>query len=98
MFPDSTIRTHLSWRTNMKTYAPLLRLKPGASPHEQCPDYDSASQACRIGMSQAKPSVRQRAIYCTSDDYDNCPIYLCNALRQSRTEGLDRDDLLVNDK
>lgn len=82
----------------MKTYTPLSRLKPGASPHEQCPDYDSASQACRISISQAKPSARQRSIYCTSDDYDNCPIYLCNALRQSRACGLDRENLRANGK
>ncbi|MCA1797237.1 MAG: hypothetical protein ABR516_05285 [Desulfuromonadaceae bacterium] len=82
----------------MKKEADILSFKQQVKPHEQCPDYDSATQACRIGISQEVPSERQRSIYCNTDDYDNCPIYLCNALRQSRGYGLDRENLRINGK
>ncbi|MGM0415710.1 MAG: hypothetical protein ACQEQK_02050 [Thermodesulfobacteriota bacterium] len=82
----------------MKKQANLLQFAQQAKPHEKCPDYDPDTQMCKIATSREVPSERQRSIYCNSDDYDNCPIYLCNALRQSRGYGLDREDLLVNGK
>ncbi|PLY01452.1 MAG: hypothetical protein C0622_07395 [Desulfuromonas sp.] len=66
--------------------------------HHSCPDYDAAKQSCRVAISQENPSAAHRQTYCSGDDYDNCPIYLCNALRSSRPCGLDRENLLVNDK
>ena len=44
------------------------------------------------------PSHRQRLNYCTTDDYDNCPIYLCKALRNSTPQGLDRENTLQSGK
>lgn len=82
----------------MKNGASTLLFGQQAKPHEQCPDYNPDSRLCRIATSGEIPSEHQHSTYCNSDDYDNCPIYLCNALRQSRPEGLDREDLLVNDK
>jgi|GEM_PF-1743232 hypothetical protein len=82
----------------MKKQENLRYFKQYAKPHEQCPDYDPDTQMCRISTSQEVPSERQRSIYCNTDDYDNCPIYLCNALRQSSGYGLDREDLRVNGK
>lgn len=82
----------------MKKTEDILQFGQQAKPHEQCPDYNPDTQLCMIATSKEIPSERQRSIYCNTDDYDNCPIYLCNALRQSRTEGLDREDLRVNDK
>jgi len=82
----------------MKKQENLLQFEQPAKPHEQCPDFDPDTQMCMIATSREVPSERQRSIYCNSDDYDNCPIYLCNALRQSRGYGLDREDLLVNGK
>jgi hypothetical protein len=76
----------------------LIPSKQQAKPHEQCPDYAANTRTCMIATSKEIPSERQRSIYCNSDDYDNCPIYLCNALRQSRTYGLERENLRVNGK
>lgn len=59
-----------------------------------CPDYDDNKQVCLASTSLMIPSRIQQMNYCATDDYDNCPIYLCKALRSSRRQGLDRDSLV----
>jgi hypothetical protein len=44
------------------------------------------------------PDSKDRVRYCTTDDYDNCPIYLCKALRSSVPQGLDRETLVDSGK
>ena len=62
--------------------------------HCECPDYDRNKQVCLASTSLMIPSRTQQMNYCATDDYDNCPIYLCKALRSSRPQGLDRDSLV----
>ena len=63
-----------------------------------CPDYAACKQVCLASTGQIVPSRRQQMSYCATDDYDNCPIYLCKALRSSRSQGLDRDTLINSGK
>ncbi len=63
-----------------------------------CPEYDPL-QADLSGFNPAdgsRPSQQMR--YCATDDYDNCPLYLCKALRSSRSHGFDRDTLIDSGK
>jgi hypothetical protein len=62
--------------------------------HCACPEYDCKKQVCLASISLMIPSRTQQMNYCATDDYDNCPIYLCKALRSSRPQGLDRDSLV----
>jgi hypothetical protein len=62
--------------------------------HRNCPDYDGRRQLCLAATGQMIPSRRQQMRYCATDDYDNCPIYLCKALRSSSSHGLDRDPMI----
>lgn len=59
-----------------------------------CPDYDCNKQVCLASTRLMIPGRTQQMKYCATDDYDNCPIYLCKALRSSRRQGLDRDSLV----
>ena len=63
-----------------------------------CPDYDCCGQVCGAATGQVVPNRLQQMRYCATDDYDNCPIYLCKALRSSRSQGLDRDTLSASGK
>lgn len=63
-----------------------------------CPDYDYRTCVCLASTTQLSPGLKQRMNYCTTDDYDNCPIYLCKALRTSTPHGLDREDLVDSGK
>jgi hypothetical protein len=63
-----------------------------------CPDYDCSGQTCQAAIGRVFPCRRQQMRYCATDDYDNCPIYLCKALRSSRTQGLDREALVDSGK
>jgi hypothetical protein len=53
-----------------------------------CPDYDCNNQVCLASSSRMIPGRKQQIRYCATDDYDNCPIYLCKALRSSAPQGL----------
>lgn len=66
--------------------------------HRQWPDYDCSKQPWMASTWQTIPNQRQQWHYCATDDYDNCPIYLCCALRSSRSLGLDRENLLASGK
>jgi hypothetical protein len=63
-----------------------------------CPDYDCNNQVCLASSSRMIPGRKQQIRYCATDDYDNCPIYLCKALRSSAPQGLDRDTLVDSGK
>ena len=63
-----------------------------------CPDYDLGKRICLASHSSMIPDSRDRLRYCTTDDYDNCPIYLCKALRSSVPQGLDRETLVDSGK
>lgn len=63
-----------------------------------CADYDLGKRICLASYSSMIPDSRDRLRYCTTDDYDNCPIYLCKALRSSVPQGLDRDTLVDSGK
>lgn len=45
-----------------------------------CPCFD-ASEVCNVSLFSLLPSPTLRVYFCNSEDYDNCPIYLANALR-----------------
>ena len=66
--------------------------------HCCCPDFDPAQQLCSVSFSRQQPSARSKMLYCTTDDYDNCPIYLCNALRSSSRGGINRENLAATGK
>lgn len=59
-----------------------------------CPEYDGNKQVCLAATTLMVPDRRQQMQYCATDDYDNCPVYLCKALRSSRGQGLDREPWL----
>ncbi len=65
---------------------------------KDCPDYDCGRQMCLAAMEPLAPNLRQQMRYCTTCDYDNCPIYLAKALRSSRTQGVDRDSIVDSGK
>lgn len=64
----------------------------------ECPDYDCIKQICIAATGPLMPSRRQQMRYCSTCDYDNCPIYLGKALRSSRPQGLDRESLVASGK
>lgn len=66
--------------------------------HRQCPDYVRSRNLCLVSTRQTIPNLRQKTLYCATDDYDNCPIYLCSALRTSRPLGLDRENMVNSGK
>lgn len=66
--------------------------------HRQCPDYVRSRNLCLAFTRQAIPNQRQQVHYCSTDDYDNCPIYLCSAQRSSRPLGFDRDNMRTSGK
>lgn len=63
-----------------------------------CPEYVRCKQICLASTRQMVPGRRQQMRYCATDDYDNCPLYLCKALRSSRSHGFDRDTLIDSGK
>ncbi len=66
--------------------------------HNACPDYDCHRQLCLASTGNLIPDRKQQLNYCASDDYDNCPIYLCKALRSAATHGLDRENAFDSGK
>jgi len=49
-----------------------------------CPFWDSLTLSCQVSFSREVLSARRRLHYCMTDDHDNCPLYLAEALRRSR--------------
>lgn len=63
-----------------------------------CPEYDCRMQVCLASIGQIIPTRRHQMRYCACDDYDDCPFYRSKALRSCRSQGLDRDSLLLSGK
>ena len=68
-------------------------LAPDAS-SARCP-YHGVDARCRAAVSGLSPDRRRARNYCTSEDYDLCPLYLSKLLRSSRPRycGTSRHDL-----
>ena len=49
-----------------------------------CPFWDSHSGSCQVSFSREAIGSKRCLHYCLSDDHDNCPLYLAEALRRSR--------------
>ena len=64
----------------------------------ECPEYDGSGPVCQAAIGYMVPSRQQQMHYCSSCDYDNCPVYLGKALRTSRPQGADRESLLASGK
>lgn len=47
-----------------------------------CPHWDSESSICMASISSMRLGIVERLVYCSSDNYDNCPIFLAKALRR----------------
>lgn len=60
-----------------------------------CPFGDLDDNICRASASAMSLDSRKRVHYCCSDNYDNCPLFLCQVLRGSRPlyRGVDRGPL-----
>ena len=58
-----------------------------------CPYFNGRQKICTAARQLLTPGEHYRASYCRSDDYDNCPFYLCQALRNSQALGHGRESL-----
>ncbi len=76
----------------------LLRTENHMLTHNKCPYYNGSKQLCIASASRMIPPHNKQLRYCASDDYDNCSLYLCKALRSSRHQGLDRETLFDSGK
>jgi hypothetical protein len=74
------------------------RFQKPAAINRGCPDFDTCKKICLAATGRITPGHHQQMIYCATDDYDNCPIYLGKALRSSRSQGLDRESLSESGK
>lgn len=63
-----------------------------------CPYFDDLRKACGAAADTRflHPACQTR--YCLTDDYDDCPLYLCQALRSSQSLGHDRESLKSSGK
>lgn len=60
--------------------------KPGKGYESMCPYYNNTNTAniCMASISSLLTDLRRREIYCDSENYDNCPIFLAKCLRRLR--------------
>jgi len=49
-----------------------------------CPFWNCGDQDCQVAFSGESVGTKHCLHYCLSDDHDNCPLYLAEALRRSR--------------
>jgi hypothetical protein len=63
-----------------------------------CPFYNRPQAECRAAAQLHKPDRLCILIYCRSEDYDDCPLFLCRALRSSEIKGRMHDPELLNGK
>lgn len=63
-----------------------------------CPFYAPGPQNCQAASHLWPLDAFSRAGLCGSDDYDDCPLYLCQALRSSRSLGPARESLAMGGK
>ncbi len=50
-----------------------------------CPFWDCRALNCQVSFSDESVGSKRYLHYCISDDHDNCPLYLAEALRRSRS-------------
>jgi hypothetical protein len=63
-----------------------------------CPFFDDQKKTCSAATGLLTPGSNYQENYCTSDDYDDCPLFLCQALRSSQPLGRDRDSISLSGK
>jgi hypothetical protein len=56
-----------------------------------CPFFDATRNLCRAALLNYMPEAKQVFFYCSTDDHDNCALFLARALRSSNPGGVDRD-------
>jgi hypothetical protein len=64
----------------------------------ECPDYDDERRACMAATGPLTPSHREQMRYCSTSDYDNCPIHLSKVLRSSSSLGFVGESLVNSGK
>jgi hypothetical protein len=64
----------------------------------RCPYFDVSHKVCTAAQHFLTPGDKYQAGYCGTDDYDDCPLYLCQALRSSQTLGHDRESIKSSGK
>ena len=57
-----------------------VQLLPGTD-ETRCPYFAPATR-CEAALFSSSPSTATRAIFCGSEDYDRCPIFLAKVLRR----------------
>lgn len=62
-----------------------------------CPFFDAGRGDCRAATRMI-PGDPHRRRCCLTDDHDDCPFYLCRALRSSHPSGCDRETFSSGDK
>ena len=63
-----------------------------------CPFYNRHQTECRAAAQLHEPNNRYIVSYCSSEDYDDCPLFLCRALRSSEIKGRMHDPELLSGK
>ena len=58
-----------------------------------CPFFSGRQKVCAVASHLLIPGETYQASYCMTDDYDDCPLYLCQALRSSQSLGHKRDSI-----
>ncbi|MFQ5901237.1 MAG: hypothetical protein ACE5IH_06745 [Thermodesulfobacteriota bacterium] len=48
-----------------------------------CPYIEGRNKCCNISITSMVPSLEELTSYCTTDEYDNCPIFLAHILSRS---------------
>lgn len=84
----------------MASTTPQHQPARAATPAEPtgCPYYQRSQQACLAAAHLGPLETFFRAGYCAGDDYDDCPLFLCQALRSSRSQGLVRESITMSGK
>jgi hypothetical protein len=49
-----------------------------------CPFFEASNQDCQVSCVTTRTTATQQLCYCETEDYDNCPLFLCQVLRNSR--------------
>ncbi len=71
----------------MNSYSSPIIERTGPSPIvSRCPFRNAGSIYCSASVMRAAISERQHTSYCSTDNYDNCPVYLGKILRENRID------------
>jgi hypothetical protein len=60
--------------------------QPAAAAPERCPFHHDDSGSCRASVAGLRVEWRRRRSRCTSDDHDDCTLFLSRILRASRPQ------------